>query len=305
MSLDDVLANFQASTEELAVATARAVLAVYVRMVSGEITQDQAVLTIAATVNRSNASAVTLADAYVAAQIESAAGVPTLSTGVSPVDDSERLVKAVQAVLAEPPKTKLTPTDVRHALADVGLDPSDWDISEATSITNRMIADKVNELADEDDDWTPADRMTAHDEHGRLMGVDFLETIVEESESPAAGAVWEKLQAGDFDDLPAVWEHAPADAAMRLERMARAEPLEATQVATIDAIQQQELVEGWTRQMDADPCQLCQWWWREGRIWPKEHPFQSHKGCNCQPKIVVAEHIESTQFTRRLARNAG
>ena len=29
------------------------------------------------------------------------------------------------------------------------------------------------------------------------------------------------------------------------------------QNATIDAMQQQPLVEGWTRQMDADPCQLC------------------------------------------------
>ena len=71
-----------------------------------------------------------------------------------------------------------------------------------------------------------------------------------------------------------------------------------------DAMQAQPLVKGWTRQMDADPCQLCQWWWRNGRIWPKEHPFQHHKGCNCQPKIVLAEHIQSTQITRRLERNA-
>ena len=92
---------------------------------------------------------------------------------------------------------------------------------------------------------------------------------------------------------------------MRIERLARSEPLEAAQNATIDAMQQQPLVEGWTRQMDDDPCQLCRWWWREGRIWPKEHPFQSHKGCNCQPKVVLTEHIESTIYTRRLKRNAG
>ncbi|ETZ44227.1 hypothetical protein L837_4353 [Mycobacterium avium MAV_061107_1842] len=78
--------------------------------------------------------------------------------------------------------------------------------------------------------------------------------------------------------------------------------MEAAQNATIDAIQQQPLVEGWTRAMDADPCQLCRWWWREGRIWPKEHPFQSHKGCNCAPKVVLAENIESTMYTRRLER---
>ena len=95
----------------------------------------------------------------------------------------------------------------------------------------------------------------------------------------------------------------PDNTEMRIERLARSEPLEAAENATIDAMQQQPLVEGWTRQMDADPCQLCRWWWREGRIWPKEHPFQSHKGCNCQPKVVVPEHIESTVYTRRLKRN--
>lgn len=90
---------------------------------------------------------------------------------------------------------------------------------------------------------------------------------------------------------------------MRLERLARAEPLEAGQRAITDVMESQPGVEGWTRHMDADPCQLCRWWWREGRVWPKEHPFQSHKGCNCQPKIVVAEHIQSTGYTRKLERN--
>jgi hypothetical protein len=89
----------------------------------------------------------------------------------------------------------------------------------------------------------------------------------------------------------------------RLDRLARAEPLESAHQATTDGIKAQPLVEGWTRAMDADPCQLCRWWWREGRVWPKEHPFQRHKGCNCQPRIVVARNIQSTGYTRRLERN--
>lgn len=95
-------------------------------------------------------------------------------------------------------------------------------------------------------------------------------------------------------------EGEPDQPSMRLERLARSEPLAAAQTATTTAMQSQPLVEGWTRQMDADPCQLCRWWWRDGRIWPKEHPFQTHKGCNCQPKVVLAEHIQSTGYTRRL-----
>lgn len=90
---------------------------------------------------------------------------------------------------------------------------------------------------------------------------------------------------------------------MRLERLARSEVFEAAQQATHNAMQQQPLVEGWVRHMDADPCQLCRWWWREGRVWPKAHPFQSHKGCNCQPKVVLRQEIQSTVFTRRLERN--
>ncbi|KUI27753.1 hypothetical protein [Mycobacterium sp. GA-2829] len=95
-----------------------------------------------------------------------------------------------------------------------------------------------------------------------------------------------------------------ADAEMRLSRLARSESLEAAQNGIHEAMQSQQLVEGWTRQMDADPCQLCTWWWREGRIWPKEHPFQRHKGCNCQPRIVLAEDIKSTGYTRQLRRSA-
>ena len=90
---------------------------------------------------------------------------------------------------------------------------------------------------------------------------------------------------------------------MRLERLARSEVFEAAQQATHDAMQKQPLVEGWVRHMDADPCQLCRWWWRDGRIWPKAHPMPRHKGCNCQPKVVLAQDIQSTAFTRRLERN--
>lgn len=96
----------------------------------------------------------------------------------------------------------------------------------------------------------------------------------------------------------------PADASMRLDRLARAETFDAAQNGAWQAMQRQPLVEGWVRQFDADPCQLCVWWWREGRIWPKAHPFQKHPGCNCQPRIVLAENIKSTGYTRRLERTA-
>lgn len=38
------------------------------------------------------------------------------------------------------------------------------------------------------------------------------------------------------------------------------------QQATTEAMTKHPLVQGWVREFDDDPCQLCQWWAREGRI---------------------------------------
>jgi hypothetical protein len=89
------------------------------------------------------------------------------------------------------------------------------------------------------------------------------------------------------------------DVVTRLARMARAEPLEAGCWGTHEAMQQQPLVEGWVRQFDADPCQLCVWWGREGRVWPRDHRMPTHKGCNCQPRVVLVKSIKPVGPTRR------
>jgi hypothetical protein len=119
--------------------------------------------------------------------------------------------------------------------------------------------------------------------------------VVPQDDSLRLGKAVETILKDSADD---------AEVQTRLDRLARSEPLETAQQATSEAMQKQQLIEGWTRQMDADPCQLCRWWWREGRVWPKAQPFQSHKGCNCQAKAVLAEKIQSTGYTRRLTRNA-
>lgn len=86
-------------------------------------------------------------------------------------------------------------------------------------------------------------------------------------------------------------------------RLARAEPLNTAARTYHDALSRSELVEGWTRHMDDDPCQLCTWWWREGRVWPKQHPFQTHTGCACVPRPSWRKSIQSTGYTRQLERN--
>lgn len=97
---------------------------------------------------------------------------------------------------------------------------------------------------------------------------------------------------------------AGTDTVMQFSRLARAEPIAASQRASVEAMAHHDLVEGWTRQMDGDPCELCRWWSRNGRVWPKNHPFQRHPGCNCQPRVVLQQNIQSTEYTRRMERNA-
>lgn len=87
-------------------------------------------------------------------------------------------------------------------------------------------------------------------------------------------------------------------------RLGRGEPLNTAARTFSDNVRESKLTEGWTRDMDADPCQLCRWWWRNGRTWPKQHPFQTHVGCACVPRPVWAKDIKQTLYTKQLERNS-
>jgi hypothetical protein len=199
--MSEIVANYQGHTERLVSTTQRRVAAVWAAFDAGQITGAEAQQLIAAIVNHSNASAVGMADRFIADQIEAAAGVPVPALGHPPADDLDRLHDAVATVLKAAPA------------------------------------------------WQPGD-----------------------TDSPS----------------------------MRLHRLARSEPLHAGHRSAETAMRSHDAVKGWRRSMDGDACQLCQWWSRDGRIWPDAHPFQSHQGCNCQPEAVMAERIASTGYTRRL-----
>lgn len=76
-------------------------------------------------------------------------------------------------------------------------------------------------------------------------------------------------------------------AVMRLGRMALAETIEAARDRVAEVMRGQKRVEGWTRQTDSDPCELCQWWARDGRVWPASHEMPTHKGCACAQRFTV------------------
>lgn len=77
--------------------------------------------------------------------------------------------------------------------------------------------------------------------------------------------------------------------AARLARLSRGAVSRAAQNAREAALQGSGLVQGWTRGVDSTSCQLCVWWWREGRVWPKTHHMPRHPGCTCVqvPKLVA------------------
>jgi hypothetical protein len=101
-----------------------------------------------------------------------------------------------------------------------------------------------------------------------------------------------------------VQDAEPANAEMRLSRLTHAEVFSTAQKGAVDAMTAQPLVEGWVRQFEStDPCELCLWIWREGRVWPKNHPFQiMHPGDKCVPRVVFSTNPIQTVGRKRRAR---
>lgn len=96
------------------------------------------------------------------------------------------------------------------------------------------------------------------------------------------------------------------DTVMQLERISKAEALKSGRRAYDAAMSAETRVEGWVRGLDADPCQLCIWWWREGRIWHRDHPMPAHDGCLCHqvPTVATTSNYQTAQQSQR-AMNPG
>lgn len=78
------------------------------------------------------------------------------------------------------------------------------------------------------------------------------------------------------------------DPLMQLVRIVDNEPKAAAADGSQDALTASTRVRGWVRTLEADACQLCVWWWREGRVWQPDHPMPRHTGCTCTQNPVVA-----------------
>lgn len=88
----------------------------------------------------------------------------------------------------------------------------------------------------------------------------------------------------------------------RVERLGRAEVVGTGQGAYHDGMQTSEGVEGWRRDLEGGACQLCTWWSRDGRVWPKDHPMQKHTGCECTQEAVIAASVQKTMAQKAAER---
>lgn len=73
----------------------------------------------------------------------------------------------------------------------------------------------------------------------------------------------------------------------RVARLGRSEPLGSAARAYSDGIRKSPVVIGWTRQVSANACDLCQD--LAGDVLPDTVPMYHHPGCSCTPVPVTKE----------------
>jgi len=71
----------------------------------------------------------------------------------------------------------------------------------------------------------------------------------------------------------------------RVARLARSEPLGRAADAYSEGIRRNERVTGWTRQVSANACEVCQG--LAGDVLPDSVPMYHHPGCTCTPVPVT------------------
>lgn len=76
-------------------------------------------------------------------------------------------------------------------------------------------------------------------------------------------------------------------AAMEVARLGSSEAVATTQQTYREGMTRSGAVNGWTRALEADACDLCEWWERDGKVWPLDHDMPTHPGCCCGQEFVT------------------
>lgn len=101
--------------------------------------------------------------------------------------------------------------------------------------------------------------------------------------------------------LATIVEGDPETIVTRLTRLGSIVPIEETQYGYSEELKSDPQTEGWIRGLNDGACELCEFWYWDGRIWPKDHDMPTHKGCMCQ-QIPTVGQVTETQRTRAARR---
>ncbi len=80
----------------------------------------------------------------------------------------------------------------------------------------------------------------------------------------------------------------PEDPAARVARYGRAEAAGAFQDGySVAMAERPDDVVGWKRVLNVNACELCNWLYRGGKVYPTGRNFHRHPGCGCHPEPVL------------------
>ena len=131
-----MIEDYQAQTAALAAGTVTQVSAIYAAFQAGQITQAETAQLVASVINLANATAATLADAFISAQIEVQIGYPTPTVGVVPADDTARLELAAHTILDD----LFTAVSEKTSAADDEIDDDQPDPVSAAEVRFERLA---------------------------------------------------------------------------------------------------------------------------------------------------------------------
>lgn len=130
--------------------------------------------------------------------------------------------------------------------------------------------------------------ITGANNYGRAVGDAFAAAAVRQhlgSEATPTGTVPPPEEAERLTKAAGTLVGALEDSedlGDRLERLGRAEPASAAQQAAVNTYQANS-VDGYTRGLSSDACELCQWLRKDGYVYPTTQPMHRHPGCRCSP----------------------
>lgn len=81
--------------------------------------------------------------------------------------------------------------------------------------------------------------------------------------------------------LATVMDGDPEDIPARLERLGYSDPINVAGLAFAAAMIADNRARGWSRGVEADACELCNYWDENGRVYAIDHEMPTHPGCVC------------------------